>query len=602
MERLLFQQQLRGVLIYDDGVSSAFSAGNQKPGFGYSVPPASSSTVWNPVGGGFGSGNQFGMQWTALIQGPVFLLSDADAALVNQRYDESRNLRSPGKVQPNMLGARLEFFMWAAGDAKMCLRRVAGGDVPSPFCLPLGGWTAAGSLDPTGHSKPAIVVSAPMDAVALFHDDSFGANAGAAALAALTATARMLTFGLSAADRASSTKQVYFTAFQGEQFDFIGSTAFYNFLTSGNFPSSSSSVDPSNVQKWIEYGQLGTNAAIFLHNLNANVSTQTSAIFTAATSSNATAVLQATQVDAIAKTPPSSFRKLASLPDRNGQSNPFPSAEATLITDVSETAFSNQFFQSRLDNASNLGLSNVTDVNDPNIAALCVVVRAVVDTLATDVNIPAVASRSAAPSIGFDGDCRQIVLGTLQALLLNSSLPVTSNNATGVEYETGIEGDGNPINRYVSVYNGNIQSAAEVFMYFNLGAALQLPGTTSAAGCSNVESISSYHTMRTDILGSTQYCFNTSNFFVQALSPAFSVEGVSYKITDSSGVYSTWTESTWDEAGLQIFLMQDAQEAHAVIGGGVVYAIAVTVGVYFFNKKVALGADIDGPTRLSPNI
>lgn len=174
VKSLIGSSKLNGIMLYDEDVTpSNWSAGDQSPD--------NTTHMWNADGGGFGSSNAIGMHWID-IGVPMFLLNKEDAAYVNAQYANSKQFGAPNDVVPNMFSARLKFFMWAAGTAEMCLRRTHSG---FPFCQPLGGHSVVGSLIPGETSKDVTVVAAQLDAVSLFHDNSYGASSSAASIAGI---------------------------------------------------------------------------------------------------------------------------------------------------------------------------------------------------------------------------------------------------------------------------------------------------------------------------------------------------------------------------------------------------------------------------------
>lgn len=98
----------------------------------------------------------------------------------------SLNRPAEGQEWPDyfLAGAELSMQMDASGDAETCLRR--------GYCAVLGGWNTFGTLVPAAEGQRLYVLSAQMDALALFHDRVHGLNADASGMIALFAVADIL--------------------------------------------------------------------------------------------------------------------------------------------------------------------------------------------------------------------------------------------------------------------------------------------------------------------------------------------------------------------------------------------------------------------------
>lgn len=79
------------------------------------------------------------------------------------------------------------------------------------------------------------------------------------------ALAKMVTSYFTEAERAAATRQIYFTLFQGEQFDNIGSSAFFNQLMNEKFPDGTAAIAPTRVTEFIELSHLGRQATTYIH-------------------------------------------------------------------------------------------------------------------------------------------------------------------------------------------------------------------------------------------------------------------------------------------------------------------------------------------------
>lgn len=549
------QDKLKGMLVYDDGMSGKFSTDNSN----------FKGRVVNPAGGGYGGpllNESWGLHWID-IGIPVFLLNDFDNTTVHTKYAASKNIDNPSL---HTLGVRMKFFQWAATNSEVCLRRSHGG---SSFCAPLGGFTVGGSLAPIKEAKDTIIVSAQMDAISLFHDDSWGGAAQAVSLAGLVATAQMVTTGLTAADREGAAANIVFMAFQGEQFDNIGSSAFMKQMGIGQFPGGvESNLDVSNIKYFVEYGQMlvsDTNA-MKVHYEN------TTALKDLLVSS---AVLEQSTV---AELPKSSIQALRAF-DNNWTSVDsvvVGSFDEAYSTDPSVEGAPQNNRYSRFDNAENLGINESTTSAD--MSSLCnsiCAVSAVIKQLA----IPG----ADVSNMCLDGStertaCEDLTYQLLQAMLMDGSMNV-STTSDGSRY-IEIDGPQTPINRYTSVKMKS-KDVIESFMYWHLSSALAVNSSDGLCLLDTSSPIMWHGVSTNNANYGANFCFNTTTFFLDAVSPAF--DGTS--IVDRK--FSTWTESTWDNGAIDIFLLNDSSEADAVLGGGLAYFFVGIILVWHLSKNLS---------------
>lgn len=84
--------------------------------------------------------------------------------------------------------------------------------------------------------------------------------------------------------------------------------------------------------------------------------------------------------------PPSSLHKLRTLPDMAGNTNPFPAGVDGIVVGDYDTQFGS-FFHSRLDNASTLGITNTSDVDNAAVGNLCNAMQSLASVLRTSAGL-----------------------------------------------------------------------------------------------------------------------------------------------------------------------------------------------------------------------
>jgi len=579
MNGLLDQDKLKGFLIYDYDTPAPFSAANNDDG-------------WNPLGGGYGESKTRGLHWHNLGR-PAFLLRGDDNTTVHEKYNETDSVNEPNG---RTLGIRLSFFMWASGNAKSCLRRA--GINGGYFCQPLGGQNVGGTLKPYNNQtdNTTILVSAQMDSLALFHEDSTGAAAQAASLAAFIALARMVAVNVTVEQRAAASHNVLFMGLQGEQFDFIGSSVFLEGLKHEmegyHFPAKQNQIQISDIKMHIELGQMmsSDSAAYYVQNNG------TSDVLTGLTALGLTA-----PTNANAGLPPtSSAGKLREW-------NSTWTQASVVITDFDESigtdSSGNQHLYTRHDDAANLGFINTTASDSDRIVNMCAMVRSVASYIRSTATLAAMDDEAAALA-----DCQLVSAQLLQMLLFDGSVQV---NMT--DYSLSVANAANkPVNRYVSVGDVATVKPTEAIIFWHLSAALANSShnnsecDVSLIECSDShfdskQEKSSYCKVQPSGTGinatmpgtaDVAPCWTTTTFFQNAMSPAFLANGFTFDIDDElAKSYSTWTESTWQVGKVEVFLLQDESEGNTVLGIGLAYMFCMILSVWQVNKRCGAVAE-----------
>ena len=416
-----------GIVLYteaagdDAAAPGAWSAGNLVPNakYGY-VPPGEDGAVYNPAGGGYGEGSATGLHWLNLGNRPLFLLQGAAATSVKERITD-------GSAWP-LLGMTLDFFMQAAAssDAEQCLRR--------GYCQALGGNSVVGWLRPYASGDGVVMVAAQLDAVSLFHELSFGAEASGLALAVQVAAAGAIARGYSDAERTSKfPRNIAFAQFQGEQFGYIGSAATNDGINGGTFPGRDGAwLTPAvmNDAKYIELGPLKADG-------------QYTKWGTADLLQEVAAVTEEPGV------PPSSLRGLRGAEEADGHLN-VPDAVVLTAESTLEAAYT------RYDNGAT-AQSNTTAALDA------------LEQLALGVAQAAVrlASGGAEDGAGLAVD-RPMLEAMVTQLTVDQAAP--SGNWSLSQQVSNVQA-GTPLNRYVNVETAT--SLGEYWGYYQLAQALQ---------------------------------------------------------------------------------------------------------------------------------
>uniref|UniRef100_A0A3B3CTR1 Nicastrin n=1 Tax=Oryzias melastigma TaxID=30732 RepID=A0A3B3CTR1_ORYME len=280
-------------------------------------------TMWNPLGTGI-SYEEFDF--------PIFSVKDDnDTEVIRRCYMEHNRAVNGSTPQYPLCAMQLMSHMAAVTDTATCMRRNAPtfSLAPDGVCDPLGDaniWASTKPLNSStkGHKDGVSVVIAAtkLDSRSFFFDVAPGADSAATGLVALLAAASALHNATAELNRT-----ILYTFFNGETFDYIGSSRMVYDMAKNDF-----TVDLDNIHSILEVGQvaLGPDSRLWLH--SDPVSKRNSSVNV---EPNVTQPL-----------PPSSFQRF--LLER-----PIPG----VVIENHQTSFTNKYYQSMFDNAEYLKLN-----------------------------------------------------------------------------------------------------------------------------------------------------------------------------------------------------------------------------------------------------
>uniref|UniRef100_V5GWG1 Nicastrin n=1 Tax=Anoplophora glabripennis TaxID=217634 RepID=V5GWG1_ANOGL len=446
---------------------------------------------------------------------------------------------------------------------------------PITFCDPLGDNNVWATLYPLvkgprrNETKPItdfkyIVIATRMDTTSMFEKTS-GANNPVTGIVTLLYTAKLLKSMLSEENIQTAKKNVLFILFNGETFDYIGSQRMVYDMERGNFPIKGLEdnnnilpiIRPENISLFIELSQLGNSRDLFVHYLKPT--TEIESFYNKLNYNGSYVHFQNVPLSL----PPSSLHSFL----RNNSD--FPG----LVIADHERSYTNFFYNSVYDNASNIGYKyydSESQVNIPedsiqrfivNISEI--VAKSVYETITGNTYSGEVATDAVLVDELFhcyleDPNCK--IHTATQKIKLSktpSSLYVgvdrVSNYATTLTsltlgWFTGIvEGKGD--------INCTNKPRNYAFHYFNMSKSIYELNVT--------------------------LCYKVTMNLTEAKSPAFLIEDYDW----SSGLYSSWTESVWWEMGARMFLRPSAAHEKMTIAIGSMSMIFSFIVVYFAKTR-----------------
>ncbi|XP_042575129.1 nicastrin-like [Cyprinus carpio] len=219
-------------------------------------------TVWNPLGNGL-SYEDFSF--------PVFALKDENQTQVIRKCYEDHNQRVNGSApQYPLCAMQLFSHMHAVTDTVTCMRRT---DLqnrfsinPEVLCDPLSDfnvWTSTRPLNSSakGHAanESVVIAAARLDGRSFFWEQAPAAEGTVSGIITLLAAIQAL---YPVTQEAPPPRNIFFTFFQGEAFDYIGSSKMVYDMEKNDFV-----IDLKNVHSILEIGQVGLHSgrSLWMH-------------------------------------------------------------------------------------------------------------------------------------------------------------------------------------------------------------------------------------------------------------------------------------------------------------------------------------------------
>uniref|UniRef100_A0A8C8FIT3 Nicastrin n=1 Tax=Oncorhynchus tshawytscha TaxID=74940 RepID=A0A8C8FIT3_ONCTS len=494
------------------------------------------TTVWNPRGNGL-SYEEFDF--------PVFSLKeDNETEFIKQCYlDHNRAVNGSAPQYP-LCAMQLFSHMHAVTNTPTCMRR---NDInfsinPEMVCDPLGDYNVWGSIRPYndtvfGHkeNESVVIAAARLDSRAFFWEVSTGAEGSVSGFVTLLAAAQALR---EVTHAAPPTRNILFAFFQGETFDYIGSSRMVYDMENGKFV-----IDLDNIHSVLEIGQV--------KNLVNNLQSSTAGLGFLLVEPNVSQPL-----------PPSSLQRFL-------RAQPIPG----IVLADHESAFNNRYYESFYDNAANLNLTYPSDLSPEEQLEF------VTDTAKSLTDVATVVARALYKQAGGD----ESLVNTIKAdpkivtQMLYGFL-VSSNNSwfqavMAPELKNILKPS--PPEYYVGVAMSSTPTRLVQYLLANLtGAATNLTQSQCMYSYLWVQGIVPPNSTERD-----SFCVRASVRLTKAVSPAFELG--EYASKD----YSTWTESRWKFIKARIFLVASRDLEMLTLGVGVAVLFTSLLVTYFISTK-----------------
>uniref|UniRef100_A0A8C7USQ0 Nicastrin n=1 Tax=Oncorhynchus mykiss TaxID=8022 RepID=A0A8C7USQ0_ONCMY len=530
------------------------------------------TTVWNPRGNGL-SYEEFDF--------PVFSLKeDNETEFIKQCYlDHNRAVNGSAPQYP-LCAMQLFSHMHAVTNTPTCMRR---NDIN--FSINPGTQKATVVSRDTLLLEPCFlgtlllpvfpVLSARfLDSRAFFWEVSTGAEGSVSGFVTLLAAAQALR---EVTHEAPPTRNILFAFFQGETFDYIGSSRMVYDMENGKFV-----IDLDNIHSVLEIGQVavhsGTN--LFLHSdpvsrRNNTVNDEVrEELFSSFFSSTAGLSFLLVEPNVSQPLPPSSLQRFL-------RAQPIPG----IVLADHESAFNNRYYESFYDNAANLNLTYPSDLSPEEQLEF------VTDTAKSLTDVATVVARALYKQAGGNESLvnnikadPKIVTQMLYGFLVSSNnswfqavmAPELKNilKPSPPEYYVGVAMSSTPT-RLVQYLLANLTGAATNLTQSQCQKPDELPNESRQMySYLWVQGIVPPNSTERD-----SFCVRASVRLTKAVSPAFELG--EYASKD----YSTWTESRWKFIKARIFLVASRDLEMLTLGVGVAVLFTSLLVTYFISTK-----------------
>lgn len=516
---------------------------------------------------------------------PVFLLRNrSQIDLLNQKI-----ANHSGDEWPK-LSIELKAPMHAAINSVTCLRRsrlsnrfnINGGDV---LCDPLGGLnifhhTINLNLNRTIEKNSVIMFAARQDSFSMFDNLSPGADSVVSSMTTLLAIAQMLNQeSIKKQIESITNRSLMFALFDGEAFDYIGSSDTVYQMEQSTFPlidplrvppESNEKYSPINLehlshlielnQLFPQQGSTESNQNIYLHKHLKSSKPLKQLIDLIKKESISIANLTIKEIENGIPLPPASAQSF--LKKRSDD------YFRVLVVTNHEKKYINRFYNSIYDDNNGLNLDQLT-TRLTSIATLFgrVAYRLITDSDAEPVSL--VANET-------------LIHQLLYCFLVNSNCVLfrevqeNSDNTSSNETEP-------PYSSYVSVYNQNQKKLREVTQLILFRLTGEIISGVNKTQCNQMaeDEKDKQHTYRWMV---GDGCIRSSAYMSLTSSPSVDAESME-TFDDRFKDYALWTESKWQDISIRMFMMPSFLQQIMTLGLGIIIFVFSFLLVWLIDRN-----------------
>ncbi|NWX93730.1 NICA protein, partial [Nothoprocta pentlandii] len=533
------------------------------------------TTVWNPVGSGL-SYEDFDF--------PIFLLEDAnETEVIKQCYQDHNVPREGSGPEYPLCAMQLFSHMHAVTSTVTCMRRSSIQSTfslnPEVVCDPLLDYNVWSTLQPINSSgkvdpkKEVILVATRIDSHSFFWNIAPGAESAVSSFVTHLAAAEALH---KAPGVQSLPRNVMFTFFQGETFDYIGSSRMVYDMEKDKFP-----LRLSNIHSFIELNQvaLRNNSVLWMHTdpvsrKNESIQTQVENLLETLSNSSAGANVTLQDVGYSQPLPPSSFQRFLRAKHIPG-----------VVLSDHRASFHNRYYQSMYDTLENIHVEYPEGLSPEET------LEYVTDTAKSLAEVATVVARALYQLAGGANDTSAIQADPKTVSRMLYGFLIKMNNSW---FQSIIKPDIKVIlgkcdvpQHYVAVSSPVNTTYLVQYVLANLtGTVVNL----TKEECLNPEKpphtekdLYEYAWVQGSLdpnsTSRVPFCVRSTVRLSKALSPAFELRQW------GSTEYSTWTESRWKDIRARIFLVASKELEMITLAVGIVILVFSLLATYFINAK-----------------
>ncbi|XP_043391476.1 nicastrin isoform X6 [Chelonia mydas] len=530
-------------------------------------------TMWNPLGNGLAYED---------FNFPIFLLEDANETQVIKQCYQDHNLPQNGSVPEYPLCAMQLFaHMHAVTNTVTCMRRSSlqtAFSLNPEVCDALSDYNVWSTLKPINTSSKidpmdeVIIVATRIDSHSFFWNVAPGAESAVASFVTHLAAAEALhkVPGVQTLPR-----NIMFTFFQGETFDYIGSSRMVYDMENDKFP-----VRLDNIHSFLELSQvaLRNSSVLWVHTdpvsqRNESIQTQVKTVVEALINSGMSANVTLQEVRQSQPLPPSSFQRFLKARGIPG-----------VVLADHRTSFQNRYYQSMYDTAENILMKYPEGLSPEETLDY------VTDTAKSLAEVATVVARALYQLAGGTGNTSAIQADPRTVSRMLYGFLIKTNNSwfqSIIKQDLkGLLGD-EPPQHYIAVTT--LVNTTQLVQY----VLANLTGTVvnfTKEECLNPEKTPNPEKemyVYTWVQGSRDanstsrvpFCVQSTVRLTKAASPAFELKQW------GSTEYSTWTESRWKDIRARIFLVASKELEIITLVVGIAILILSLLATYFINAK-----------------
>ncbi|XP_025830982.1 nicastrin [Agrilus planipennis] len=506
---------------------------------------------------------------------PIFYLdNDSYVQKIVDCFKKFNDFDYSSQYERSLCSLELTSFMFATTDTPTCMRRSNSKNNLNPvkFCDPMGDKNVFASLFPLENTtdstdKKYIVVASRMDTTSFFNDVYPGAINPVTSLVTLLSTANLLKKMLP--ENNNFDKNVLFVVFSGETYDYIGSQRMVYDMQQGVFPVpfDASVQNPvpqirlEDIGLYVELNQLSKAKEIVAHTLIED--RELANFVTMLRNYNPNVNLKFSK----GLLPPCSLHSfLKEKPDFRG-----------LVLTDHQIGYSNHFYNSIYDTVENIDYYyyNVTPENTSNIPK---------DSIQAYVaNISTMISKALYESVTGNKYNNSNLYADIVLVDELFSCYLTNPNCKVHKAIQKNEFAEEPLSLYVGVpvAPNLIRSLIGLTLGWLTGNVYELKDNKTCTNDPKTPAFQYFHMSKSLQDLNNTVCYQTTMNFSEAVSPAFIIPDYDWR----SGKYSSWTESTWRDFNVRMYLQPSpAHEKFTIALGSITFILSLIL-IYFVKSR-----------------